>query len=113
MASLLAFSFAEEQRYCLISLDKMNVLYRGIDNSMQILARGVPHQEIKIETEGMTLLSDDEYHYYARPEATPVARVRISGGQLNPTEFKFRVKNIPDPVISLGKWRGGEITVSN
>ncbi|MBL7782891.1 MAG: hypothetical protein JNM22_16805 [Saprospiraceae bacterium] len=107
LASLLAFSFEEEGRYCVIGLDKMNVLYQGIDNPMKILVRGVPQGEVKIETEGVMLGAQSGPYYVARAGASPTAKVRISGGQLKPTEFTFRVKRFPDPELYLGSKRGG------
>ena len=109
LAVLLAFSYAEERRDCVIGLDKMNVLYRGIDNPVFLLARGVPEGELNIETEGVTLFPGGTGFYTARAGDLPIAKVRVSGGKLEPTDFQFRVKNFPDPELMLGAKRGGEM----
>ncbi len=109
LAVLLAFSFAEERRFCVIGLDKVNVLYRGIDNPLRLLVRGVTDDELKIETEGITLTPGGASYYSARAGDQPIANIRVSGGKLEPVNFSFRVKSFPNPELMLGSKRGGEM----
>lgn len=112
LAALLAFTVYEETPACAIALDSTNVMYRGIDNPVVILVRGVPEEHINIKTEGITLKkAGNSMHYTARASAVDEAKITISGGDLKPTEFKFRVKKMPDPEMYLGKRRGGAILV--
>ncbi|MEK7255960.1 MAG: GldM family protein, partial [Bacteroidota bacterium] len=40
------------------------------------------------------------------------ATIVVSGGGLQPTTFEYRVKRIPDPVMYLGKSKGGSMNVA-
>jgi hypothetical protein len=114
LAGALAFTFLEEPRACAISVDKMNLLYKGVNNPMEILVRGVPESEVKVETDGIDLEKSGagNVYYSARATGKDEGHIRISGGKLKPVEFKFRIKPYPDPVLFVGRRKGGEIDAS-
>lgn len=91
----------------MISVEKTNVMYAGVDNPLSILVRGVPEDQIQIKAEGMTLKKEDNFRYTARPAFPGEAKIMVSGGNLEPVEFKYRVKRFPDPTMYIGRRRGG------
>jgi hypothetical protein len=110
-AAALAFTFLEEPRACAISVDKVNVMYQGIDNPLHVVVRGVPEEQVRIEGEGITLTSLGHLFYSARvTTAQNEARIRVSGGDLKPVEFRYRIKKFPDPDVRLGKFKGGPLS---
>lgn len=110
-AAVFAFTFVPEEPACAIQLDKMNVFYMGFDNPVSIVVRGVPEQEVRIETsDNLTIQKYGNYHYNVRPSMVGEATITVSGGKLKPVTFKYRVKRIPDPAVRLGAmYRSGAI----
>jgi len=110
---LLAFTFHPEEPACVIALDRMNILYCGVDNPVSILVRGVPEADVHIETsDNLTIKKEDNLHYVVQPRAPGVGAITISGGKLEPVTFTYRVKPLPDPVLYLGA-RPGSCTSIN
>ncbi len=112
-AALLAFTLRTETPACVIGLDKMNVLYRGIDNPATILVRGVPEAEVRIQTsDNLTVKKESGLWYTIRAGAPGDGTITVSGGDLKPVIFRYRVKQIPDPVLRVGA-RHGSRTIGN
>lgn len=111
-AAVFAFTFMPEEPACAIQLDKMNVFYMGFDNPVSIVVRGVPEQEVRIETsDNLTIQKDGNHHYNVRPNQIGEAKITVSGGKLKPVTFNYRVKRFPDPVVRLGAmYRSGAIS---
>ncbi len=102
---LLAFSFHPEEPACVIALDRMNILYCGVDNPVSILVRGVPEADVRIETsDNLTIKKDRNLHYVVRAASPGEGIITVSGGKLAPVVFKYRVKRMPDPRFLLGAW---------
>ena len=111
--ALLAFTLRTETPACVISLDKMNILYCGIDNPAAILVRGVPEAEVHIQTsENLTLKNERGLWYTLRASAPGEGTITVSGGDLKPVSFRYRIKRIPDPLLRLGG-RHGSRTIGN
>jgi len=108
---LLAFTFHPEEPACVIALDRMNVLYCGVDNPVSILVRGVAEADVRIETsDNLTIKKDGNLHYTVRTGTPGEGSITVSGGKLNPVTFRYRVKRFPDPVPRLGaRYRSGTI----
>ena len=109
LAAVLAFSFSEEPRACAISVEKMNVMYRGVDNPLHVVVRGVPEEQVRVEGDGVELGSGGHLYYTARVTGQQEARIRVSGGNLEPVEFRYRIKKFPPPTVRLGRYRGGTV----
>ncbi len=95
-----------------ISADKMNVVYRGLDNPMTITFAGVPDKDVVANATGLSKIGNGKY--VMRPgagrEITINVSAKIDGGKQTVSDKKtFRIKGIPGPT---GTIRGESGTVS-
>ena len=102
LASLLAFKIMSDPPNCAISLDKMNVFYTGLDNPITIVARGVPLDQLIVQGEGVTVKKEQDDRYIVRATTPGYASITVSGGDLAPKKFNYRIKRFPDPELCLG-----------
>ena len=58
---------------------------------------------MKVSSQGVRLEKIKNGKYNVKPKRTGVVNITVSGGGLEPTDFKYRVKKIPDPVVRLGR----------
>ena len=92
-----------------ISADKMNVLYRGVQNPISISYPGIPDNKIVASAPGLTKIKQGKYMIdvtkYKGKTVDIVVSVKgkINGKAIKPSKKTFRVKNIPPP---LGTVRG-------
>jgi len=98
-----------------VSADKMNVLYIGVDNPMSISVAGVPSEKVKPSITGGTLSpGGGKGKYLSRVTAPGKAIVSVSaevGGKLQPMgSMEYRIKYIPDPVAKVANMKGGNIS---
>lgn len=102
LASVVAFKWGGEKPGCAIQLEKQNTIMLGADNPVTILVRGFPEEEVKIETEGMTLKrSQGDDRYIAHANEVGEASITVSAGNLK-QKFWYRVRPLPDPILCLG-----------
>lgn len=94
------FDYEVGLRSATVSADMMNVFYIGVDNPITLSAAGVPTAQLKVKTSGVSL-SGSGAKRVAKVTQPGVASITLSGGGLSPTEFKFRVKRIPNPIVSV------------
>lgn len=100
-----------------VSPDKMNVLYIGVDNPLSVSAAGTPTDKVKVSMTGGSL-SGSGGKYNARVSSPGTARVSISaevapGKMQTLSATEFRVKRIPDPIAKFaGKTGGSMATVA-
>jgi hypothetical protein len=107
LTTAFAFKALRDKPSCAISINKQNVFYIGVDNPVTIVVRGVPAEQVVLKAEGVVLKNDGEDNYIVRATTPGEAIITVSGGDLPPTSFRYRVKRIPDPVVMLGmKYRG-------
>ncbi|MBL0137928.1 MAG: hypothetical protein IPP86_05295 [Bacteroidetes bacterium] len=101
-----------------VSADKMNVLYIGVDNPMSISVPGVSNDKVKVSIEGGggTLKPNATLgggHYMANVATVGKATIKVSaeiGGKVMPMgAFEYRVKRVPDPVATISNSKGGPI----
>lgn len=111
LAAVFAFAFRQEAPVFAIGLEKMNVFYAGFDNPLSIVVRGVPEDQVRIEGDGISLEKMGPIQYVARTAARSKASITVSGGEMKPVTFTYRIKRIPDPGVYLGERRGGTIGV--
>jgi gliding motility-associated protein GldM len=98
-----------------VSPTKMNVLYIGVDNPMEISVPGVGQNDVAASLEGAGTLKKDPANpssYIANVTAVGKCKVNVTAkidGKMQPMDGKeFRIKRIPDPVPTLGgKLKGG------
>ncbi len=94
-----------------VMLDKMNVVYIGVDNPITVSSgAGAEKTNVIPNGGGMTIAKGAGPGKYVVRATTPDLKagltVSVTGGKTSP--FPIRVKRIPDPVPTLGgKLRGG------
>ena len=86
-----------------ISADKMNVVYRGVDNPMSISFPGIPDNKVNVSIPGANFKKVGSGKYVVNVTRYKGKEVKINvTGKINGktvTDSKtFRVKNIPPPV---------------
>jgi gliding motility-associated protein GldM len=100
-----------------VSPDKMNVFYRGVDNPVSISVAGVPADKITASiTNGS--LSKTSGGYVVRVNSGNESSIRVSakmpdGSSKSMGEAKFRVKRIPDPVPFVASKTGADVVSKN
>jgi len=96
-----------------VSPTKMNVLYRGIDNPVEISVPGIPQDalEARISTGSLTKKPDGSYIARVKTgtEAIVSVTANVQGERKNMGQFKFRLKSVPDPVAKFA----GQTAVDN
>ena len=93
-------------KVAVVSPTKMNVLYVGLDNPVDISVPGVSQSDVVAMFEGNgTLLKNPDGSYYARVSAVGKTKIKVSarvGGKLlHIGEQKFRIKNVPNPLTTV------------
>jgi len=84
-----------------ISADKMNVVYRGVDNPMSISIPGVPDHKVKVSAPGLKKVGNGKYVMNVTRYKGKTVDIKVSGvvnGKTVTDNKTFRVKNIPPPV---------------
>jgi gliding motility-associated protein GldM len=96
-----------------VSPTKMNVLYRGIDNPVEISVPGIPQDALTANISNGTLSKQPDGSYIARVKTGAEAIVSVSaevqGERKSMGQFKFRLKSVPDPVANFA----GKTSVDN
>ncbi len=111
-------SYVAQKPNSVVSADKMNVLYIGVDNPMSISVPGISNDKVKVSIEGAggTMRPNATLgggHFTATVTTTGQAKVKVSadiGGRVLPMgEFVYRVKRVPNPVATIAGSQGGTI----
>ena len=95
----LSFSTIAKPNTAVISADKMNVVYRGVDNPMTISIPGIPNNKVKATAPGLKALGGSSYT--VRPSRGEFLRIDAKGelpdGSQITTSTQFRIKDVPAP----------------
>lgn len=83
-----------------IAADKMNVVYRGVDNPMTVSIPGIPDNKVNASAAGLSKVSGSKY--VMRPGAGRTVVISANGtlpdGKAVGSKSEFRIKDIPPPV---------------
>jgi gliding motility-associated protein GldM len=99
-----------------VSADKMNVLYIGVDNPMSISVPGVPAEKVEASLSGGGSLSKKGKGAFIARVSSPGkvninVRAEINGvKQSMGKPVEFRVKRVPDPVAKVGGKSSGPMS---
>jgi len=102
-----------------VSPTKMNVLYIGVANPIDITASGVPAEKLNVSISGGSIVKSGAAGSYtatvkAAGKANITVTATIDGKTRNLGTREFRVKRVPDPVAVVGtdpaNRRGGTIS---
>lgn len=100
------FEYEVGMRSATVSADEMNVFYVGVKNPITVSAAGVPSAQLQVTSKGISMTGSGAKRVVTAKK-TGIATITLSGGGLTKTDFKFRVKRIPDPVVKCaGKMDG-------
>jgi len=106
------FSVIPKPNSATISADKMNVLYRGVQNPLTISMAGVPDNNVSASAPGLSKVSGSSYSINVTTLQAREVKINVTGtidGESYPSSSTFRVKDIPRPV---GTIRGEDGAVS-
>ena len=98
------FQVIPKPNQAIVSADKMNVVYRGIDNPITVSMPGVPENNISANVPGHSWSKKSGSTYILKPGAGKDLTVNVSGkieGQTFSSEAKFRIKSIPRPTPTI------------
>ena len=90
-----------------LQLDKMNVMYIGVDNPVTLSASGYNIEDVSLNMPGATLKSDGKGKYLVRVSKQGTTKYSInartrSGGSAQVGGGEIRVKYIPPPEAEVG-----------
>lgn len=103
------FGYTVGEQSVAVAADKMNVFYIGVDNPLSLSAAGIPSTQIKVNATNANLTKISNGKYNVKPNKTGTSTITVSGGNLKPAIFEYRVKKIPDPQVFLGRSKGGSM----
>jgi gliding motility-associated protein GldM len=87
------------------SASRMNVLYRGVDNPMEIAVPGVDSRLLSVSMEGGVITRNEDGTYNVRPGKGAYATINVSaninGETVSMPGREIIIKSIPDPVPSF------------
>jgi gliding motility-associated protein GldM len=104
-----------------ISADKMNVLYIGVDNPMSISVPGVANDNVSVTASGggVSLVKDPKAgggHFIVTATTQGKCMISVSakmdGKNMPMGQMEYRVKRLPDPVAKIANLKGGPINKS-
>lgn len=107
-----SFAVISKPNSAVISADKMNVVYRGVENPMTISIPGIPDNKVNASAPGLKKSRGSKYVMI--PGMGREVSISASGvlpdGQRVSTNTKFRIKDIPAPQGTVRK-QTGNITI--
>ncbi|MFN8257617.1 MAG: GldM family protein [Bacteroidales bacterium] len=93
-----------------ISPTKMNVLYIGVDNPVNIAVTGANSSKITAEIDNGSITGENG-NYIVRVKQGGIATITVKVNGEIVSQSKFRVKSVPDPIaIVKGNWDKHELT---
>ena len=99
----LGFSTITKPNSAVIAADKMNVVYRGVDNPMTVSIPGIPDNKVNASAAGLSKVSGSKY--VMRPGAGRTVVISANGtlpdGVSVGSKSEFRIKDIPSPVGTI------------
>jgi gliding motility-associated protein GldM len=97
------FATISKPNAAVISADKMNVVYRGVDNPMTVSIPGIPDNKVRATGTGLSAVGGSKY--VMRPGGGREVNISASGtlpdGQNINTTSVFRIKDIPRPTGTI------------
>ena len=107
-----SFAVISKPNSAVISADKMNVVYRGVENPMTISIPGIPDNKVSASAPGLKKLRGSKYNMI--PGKGREIKISASGtlpdGKRVSTTTEFRIKDIPAPQGTVRK-QTGSVTI--
>lgn len=92
-----------------VFLEKMNVLYIGVDNPLTISGGSTGSERVKVSFPNGTITKVSGDRYIAKPAGNPALSKIIVNADGKNYEFPMRVKSLPNPAGFVGAKKGGAI----
>jgi gliding motility-associated protein GldM len=94
-----------------INATKMNIFYIGVDNLLSVTVPGLPEENLSVvSSEGAMVRKNSAGGFIVNASSAGNVLISVSEKNGNKITFldsmQFRVKRIPDPVISIGGIKG-------
>jgi gliding motility-associated protein GldM len=111
-------SYVAQKPSSVVSADKMNVFYIGVDNPVSISVPGVSNDKVRVTINGAggSMRPDatkGQGHYIVTVSTTGKATINVSAEidkKVTPMgAFEYRVKQVPNPVATISRAEGGPI----
>ena len=103
------YSVIAEPSSAVVSADKMNVVYRGLDNPISVSLPGVGDNNLNVSASGGSL-SGSNGKYSIRPGSGNIATInvsaKLSSGKTVNSKATFRIKDIPAAMGSVREQYG-------
>lgn len=94
-----------------VFLEKMNVLYMGVDNPLTVSAGSAGLEKLNVGFTGGGTIKGNGGHYIIVPNKVGPATINVTvNGKTTP--FAMRVKRLPDPQAMVGSNKGGAISTA-
>lgn len=102
-----SYSVISQPDEAVISADKMNVVYRGLDNPISVSLPGVGDKDLTVTAPGTTFKKTGTGKYMLRPGKSNTVSINVTGklssGKTVTSKKTFRAKDIP---AAMGMARG-------
>jgi len=96
-----------------VQLDKMNVLFIGVDNPITISGSGSAERlEVRINGGGGQLVGSGPKRVARVNQETDDCVITVTTPDGKATPIRFRVRSIPDPTPMIGTYESGDIPAS-
>jgi gliding motility-associated protein GldM len=98
------FQVIPKPNQAIVSADKMNVVYRGIENPITVSMPGVPENNISASVPGHTFTKKSGSTYILKPGAGKDLGIKVNGtieGETFSSTTKFRIKSLPRPTPTI------------
>src|ERR1044072_7609505 len=92
-----------------IFLEKMNVMYIGVDNPLTISGGSVGAEKTRVSFADGSITKDGAGHYIAKPSKPGMSKIVVNADGKN-FEFPMRLKYLPPPAAFIGAKKGGNIS---
>ncbi|TNE79545.1 MAG: hypothetical protein EP332_10770 [Bacteroidetes bacterium] len=109
LSLILLLSALLTQAQVAVELPKMNVVYIGLDNPLNVVVQGVPREYMKIQSTGNCQVLDTNESYILRCRRRGDEKLLIVNSQTGDTlgERSVRVRSIPKPELRFGTLESG------
>lgn len=97
-----SYSVIPKPNQAIVSADKMNVVYRGIENPLTISMPGVPGNKVNASAAGMRKVKGSQY--VVKPTRGTELKINVTGsveGEKVSSTSVFRIKDLPRPTPTI------------
>jgi gliding motility-associated protein GldM len=91
-----------------VFLEKMNVMYVGVDNPLTISGGSVGAEKVRVVFPGGTISKAGGDHWIAKPANPGMSEIQVIA-EGKPFKFPMRLKLLPNPAGFVGASKGGRI----